>query len=75
MIKMLSMFGDLEIIENLKTIVNAMEENNKNKQIIYTYIRETGKYAIECNCEQGINRLQCSKCKGTGYYLVEKEGE
>lgn len=72
---MFSIFGEVDIINNLKTIIKSMEENEERKKIILTYYLETKKKAIECVCERGMKRMKCSKCKGTGYYLVDdKEG-
>lgn len=72
---MLSMFSDVEIIENLKTITKELEENRELRMMLYTFINETGKEPIKCECERGLKKLRCGKCKGTGYYLVEKVKE
>lgn len=72
---MFNLFGEVDIINNLKTIIKSMEENEERKNIILTYYLETKKKAIECDCERGMKRIKCPKCKGTGYYLVDdKEG-
>ena len=70
---MISMFKDIEIIENLKSIVSAMEEKNEYKMMLYAFMLETNKQPVKCECKQGTERLKCTKCKGTGYYLVDKE--
>ena len=68
---MFNLFGEVDIINNLKMIITSMEENEERKQIIYAYYLETKKKAVECDCERGMSRIKCPKCKGAGYYLVE----
>ena len=70
---MFNMFNEVDIIYNLKQIVKALEENQENKMMLYTFINETNKQPVKCECKQGMDRLKCSKCKGTGYYLVDIE--
>lgn len=72
---MFNMFSDVEIIENLKTITKELEENRELRMMLHTFINETGKEPVKCNCESGLEQLHCDKCKGTGYYLVEKVKE
>lgn len=70
---MFNMFNEIDIINNLKTIIKAMEENEENKMMLHAFILETQKYPIRCDCKQGLERLKCEKCKGTGYCLVAKK--
>lgn len=72
---MFSMFNEIEIIKNLETIIESMKENQENKMMLYTFILETNKEPVKCECKEGMDRLHCPKCNGTGYYLVEKVGE
>ena len=43
----------------------------KRKNIILAYYFETKKKPKQCDCEKGIERINCKKCNGTGYILVE----
>lgn len=72
---MFSGMRDMELINNLKRIVELMEENMENKRMLYTFMNETNKVPVKCNCEIGTERVHCTKCKGTGYYLVDKGEE
>ncbi len=72
---MFNMFSDIEIIENLKTITKELEENRELRMMLHTFINETGKEPVKCECERGLKKLKCGKCRGTGYYLVEKVKE
>lgn len=69
----MNIFGEIDIIQNLRTIVTSMEENEERKKIICAYYLETKKKPVECDCPRGIERVNCPKCKGTGYYLVPDE--
>ena len=69
---MLSMFDEVDIINKLKTIVKSLEENQENKMMLYAFIMATNKEPIKCECE-GIDRINCPKCKGMGYIIVDKE--
>lgn len=66
------MFNELEIVNQLKTIIKSIEENEGRKNIILAYHLKTGLVPKECNCKKGIERLKCKECEGTGYILVEK---
>ena len=70
--KMFDMFPETNIISYLKTIVKTMEEHDEYALMLQTFINETNKGIAKCDCEKGIKRLKCPKCKGTDYYLVEK---
>ena len=70
-----SIFSDIELIEHLKTIVNTMEDAHKYKMMLYAFILETNKIPEECDCENGLDRLNCPKCQGTGYYLKDYDGK
>ena len=69
---MFNLFEEADVIRYLKAIIDRLEENKENKQMLYAYVLETGKVPVKCGCE-GLERLKCEKCRGTGYYLVEKE--
>lgn len=69
---MLNIFGDIEIIQNLRRIADSLEENEIMKSQIYAYINKTGLYPKQCECK-GAERLRCKKCSGYGYILVKKD--
>lgn len=71
----MNLFNEIEIINTLKEIITNIEENQERKNVILAYYFETNKKPIQCNCEEGIERLRCRKCNGTGYILVEDKEE
>ena len=71
----MNIFGDIDIIQQLESIIKNIKENEERKNIIYAYYQKTGLVPKECDCERGISRIHCKKCNGCGYILVEKVGE
>lgn len=69
----MNLFGEIDIINTLKEIITNIEENQERKNIILTYYLETKKKPKQCDCEKGIERINCKMCKGTGYILVKDE--
>lgn len=67
----MNLFGEIDIVNALKEIITNIEENQERKNIILAYYFETKKKPKQCDCEKGIERINCKKCNGTGYILVE----
>lgn len=69
----MNIFGDIDIIQNLESIIKSIKENEERKLIIYAYHLKTGLVPKECDCERGTARIHCKKCNSSGYILIEKE--
>lgn len=71
----MNIFNDFEIINQLETIIKNLKENEERKNMIFAYYLKTGLTPENCSCEEGLNRVRCKKCNGTGYILINKKDE